>query len=119
MTSLGPEQAVVKINHLKGFITVLQAVKPSNNKQVQMSAFTSHVKLVISKNITDVFLDCQICTVILCSDGLWIKWDDSSKSLQSSLFLGQQVDQLADTTCKLCKTLPAFKLETCSTAHGI
>ena len=34
MTSHGPEQAVVKINHLKGFITVLQAIKPSNNKQV-------------------------------------------------------------------------------------
>ena len=47
-----------------------------------------------SKREAEVLCDSQtmqVCTVSICNEGLWIKWDDSSKALQSSLFLDRQV----------------------------
>ena len=45
--------------------------------------------------LTALLLALQVCTLILGTEGLWVKWEDDSKSLQSSLFLGPQVCMVA------------------------
>lgn len=33
----------------------------------------------------------QVCSVIIAQDGLWLRWEDESKTLQSSVQLRSEV----------------------------
>ena len=90
MSTSTPEQAVLKNSNLKGFLTVLQAIKPSSSKQVCNTSVIAAVSSCLGR-LTALLLTLQVCTLILGTEGLWVKWEDDSKSLQSSLFLGPQV----------------------------
>ncbi|KAK9785180.1 hypothetical protein WJX73_005914 [Symbiochloris irregularis] len=59
------EQALIRVIGSKGLLAVLQAVKPASNKQASM--------------------------VTITKDGMNIRWEDESKSLQSSIFLNSEV----------------------------
>ena len=61
----GMEQAHIRVHSARGLLQVLLAAKPSTNKQASV--------------------------VTITKDGVAIRWEDESKSLQSSVFLNSEV----------------------------
>lgn len=59
------EQAHFRVHSAKSLVLVLQAIKPASNKQASVATITK--------------------------DGIEIRWEDDSKSLQSSIFLNSEL----------------------------
>lgn len=101
----GQEQAHIRVHSAKALLAVLLAVKPASNKQASCRlsrALSLQGGLDMLHRVSG---GCclQASVVTITKDGVAMRWEDESKSLQSSVFLNSEVgtvlvDRFLDVT---------------------
>lgn len=93
VTPVASAQAFAKVHNVKALVQMLQAIK-STAKQV--NHFCTHGTLQSFHNqvgsvCTPTRNALQHCTVLMGTEGLSVRWEIDSKTLQSSIFLRPEV----------------------------
>ena len=91
-TTASGSQAYAKVSNVRALVQMLQAIK-STAKQVVRTVHWCPLRALrpLLELAPYAHSGLQHCTVLMGSDGLSVRWEIDSKTLQSSIFLRQEV----------------------------
>lgn len=89
-----PEQCCLRMANVKGLVEAIQAVKSPNKHQVIASdPFPGLLRCYSGahRSFLKASLSMQLCLLSINRDGLSLRWEDTSKGMQSSVWLHSEV----------------------------
>ena len=88
------DQCCLRAANVKGLVEAIHAVKSPNKSQVCLSGVW-HMSLYMMLSCTHLttLTAVQLCMLSVNRDGLSLRWEDSSKSLQSSVWLHSEASK--------------------------
>ena len=85
------DQCCLKMANVKGLVEAIHAIKSPHKNQVDLSPALTLAVHEIHEVFTKDCPSMQLCMLSVNRDGLSLRWEDSSKGMQSSMWLHSEV----------------------------